>query len=472
MEQDNRRRNVAKEQPDIGVNETNEIKFEDVFDLHEIQAIQDAFAQATGVASIITDTNGEPITEPSNFCHLCIDIIRGAEKGEANCMQSDAALGRPNPDGPIIRPCLSGGLYDGGTSIYVGDQHIANWLIGQIRTDDVDDEQLMAYAEEIDADKEEFREALAGVTEMPLEQFEQIGQALYLLAQQLSKMAYQQYRLEQSERELKRSQRFLHQVINTIPDLIYVKDAEGRYLLANRAVTDRFGTTPEQIEGKTEADFGLSEELVRQFLKTNREVRTTLEPDIMPEHTVFDPMTQQERWYRTMILPIMNEEGTADEVVGVSTDITAIKEAEEERERLQAEIIEAQQRAIQELSTPVIPVMDRIIVMPLVGSIDTMRAKDIMRTLLKGIREHKAKIVILDITGVPIMDSGVANHLNKTIQAARLKGAHTIVTGVSDAVAETIIDLGIDWDQVETLGDLQTGLLYALHRLGIRLTRM
>jgi rsbT co-antagonist protein RsbR len=115
--------------------------------------------------------------------------------------------------------------------------------------------------------------------------------------------------------------------------------------------------------------------------------------------------------------------------------------------------------------------MDRIIVMPLVGSIDTMRAKDIMRTLLKGIREHKAKIVILDITGVPIMDSGVANHLNKTIQAARLKGAHTVVTGVSDAVAETIIDLGIDWDQVETLGDLQTGLLYALNRLGVELNR-
>jgi rsbT co-antagonist protein RsbR len=148
-----------------------------------------------------------------------------------------------------------------------------------------------------------------------------------------------------------------------------------------------------------------------------------------------------------------------------------LKEAEAERERLHQEIIEAQQRAIQELSTPVIPVMDRIIVMPLVGSIDSMRAKDIMRTLLQGIREHKAKIVILDITGVPIMDSGVANHLNKTIQAARLKGAHTIVTGVSDAVAETIIDLGIDWDQVETLGELQTGLLYALNRLGVELNR-
>jgi anti-anti-sigma regulatory factor/K+-sensing histidine kinase KdpD len=135
-----------------------------------------------------------------------------------------------------------------------------------------------------------------------------------------------------------------------------------------------------------------------------------------------------------------------------------LRESLEEHERLQQEIIEAQKLAIRELSTPVIPVMDRIIVMPLIGSIDTLRAKDVMRTLLAGIREHRAKVVILDITGVPIVDSGVANHLNKTIQAARLKGARTIVTGISDAVAEIIVDLGIDWSGIETLSDLRTGL--------------
>jgi len=141
------------------------------------------------------------------------------------------------------------------------------------------------------------------------------------------------------------------------------------------------------------------------------------------------------------------------------------------RERLQQEVIEAQRRAIQELSTPIIPVMDRIIIMPLIGSIDSLRARDIMRTLLAGIREYQADVVILDITGVVIVDTGVANHLNKTIQAARLKGAHTIVTGVSDAVAETIVDLGIGWDEFETLTDLRSGLIVALNRLGFRLTK-
>ena len=143
-----------------------------------------------------------------------------------------------------------------------------------------------------------------------------------------------------------------------------------------------------------------------------------------------------------------------------------------ERERLQQEVIEAQKQALQELSTPIIPVMERVIVMPLIGSIDTLRARDITRSLLAGIREHRAKAVILDITGVPIVDSGVASHLNKTIQAARLKGARTIVTGISDAVAETIVDLGIDWSGIETLPDLQTGLVVALKSMGIKLTSL
>jgi PAS domain S-box-containing protein len=140
-----------------------------------------------------------------------------------------------------------------------------------------------------------------------------------------------------------------------------------------------------------------------------------------------------------------------------------------ERERLQQEVINAQKQALQELSTPIIPIMERIIVMPLVGSIDSARARDITRALLAGIRQQRAKVVILDITGVPLVDSGIAAYLNKTIQAARLKGAHTIVTGVSDAVAETIVDLGIDWSGVETLSDLQTGLRAALAEMGMRI---
>ncbi len=163
---------------------------------------------------------------------------------------------------------------------------------------------------------------------------------------------------------------------------------------------------------------------------------------------------------------LRNEEKRAAEL---EREISERKRAEAERERLQQEIIEAQQQAIQELSTPIIPVMERVIAMPLVGSIDSKRALDIMRRLLAGIRAHRARVVIIDITGVAIIDSGVASHLDKTIQTARLKGAQTILTGISDEVAETIVDLGIDWSGLITLRDLQTGLVAALDGMGLEL---
>jgi anti-anti-sigma regulatory factor len=165
-----------------------------------------------------------------------------------------------------------------------------------------------------------------------------------------------------------------------------------------------------------------------------------------------------------------------DQTIELEQEILIRKHAEEERTR-QLQILEAQQETIHELSTPVIPVMEApdgsgsIIVLPLIGSIDSMRAKDITRSLLAGISQHRAKVVILDVTGVGIMDTGIVNHLNKTIQAARLKGTRTIVTGISDAVAEAIVELGIDWSDIETLRNLQTGLVVALKSLGIKLSQ-
>lgn len=148
-------------------------------------------------------------------------------------------------------------------------------------------------------------------------------------------------------------------------------------------------------------------------------------------------------------------------------EIAEREKAEAARARLQQEIIATQRETLKKLSTPIIPVIDRVIVLPLIGHVDAVRAKDITRALLAGISTHRAKVVILDITGVPLVDSGVAAHLDKAIQAARLKGARTIITGISDAVAEALVDLGLDWSKLETRRDLQTGLLAALRSLGI-----
>lgn len=179
---------VALTQP---LGDLSNVRFEDLFDLREIQHIQDAFAAATGVASIITDTEGQPLTRPSNFCRLCEHIIRKTEKGLRNCIHSDAVLGRKHEGGPIIQRCLSGGLWDAGTSICVGDRHIANWLIGQVLDESVDESVLLSYAREIGADPAEVTQAYREVTRMPRSQFEKVCVALHVIAGQLSRQAVQ-----------------------------------------------------------------------------------------------------------------------------------------------------------------------------------------------------------------------------------------------------------------------------------------
>ncbi len=172
-----------------------------------------------------------------------------------------------------------------------------------------------------------------------------------------------------------------------------------------------------------------------------------------------------------------NERALAERTTELAESHAALEREMAERVQIEQDRAQLQQQLIRELSTPIIPLISApgragsIIVIPLIGSIDNQRAKDITRALLAGIQEHRAKIVIIDITGVSIMDSDVVNHLNKTIHAARLKGARTIVTGVSDAVAETIVDLGIDWSSVDVLGNLQTGLLGALDKMGLHIER-
>lgn len=186
----------------------SEIQFNDIFDLDEIQHLQDLFSDATGVASIITRPDGTPITNSTNFCKFC-NIIRKTEIGLTNCFKSDAAIGKHNSSGPIIKPCLSGGLWDAGTSITVGGKHIANWLIGQIRNEGVDDLRIIQYANEIGANKEEFIEALNEVPVMSAAQFNKVSKMLFAFANELSEKAYNNVQLKMQIAERKQAEHLL-----------------------------------------------------------------------------------------------------------------------------------------------------------------------------------------------------------------------------------------------------------------------
>ena len=174
----------------------DDIKFTDLFTIEELEKIQDIFTSATNVASIITMPDGRPITQPSNFCTLCDKIIRQTPKGLANCIHSDAYIGKPNTKGPTLRPCLSAGLWDCGASILIDEKHVANWLVGQVRlTKHVNNEKLRRYAGEIGADPDEFIAAYYEVPVMTSSEFKRISRFLFLFANFMSDMAYQNLRL-------------------------------------------------------------------------------------------------------------------------------------------------------------------------------------------------------------------------------------------------------------------------------------
>lgn len=181
--------------------------FEQLFDIKELQSLQDQFAGAFGVGSVITTPDGEYLTKPSNFSHLCQNIIRRTEKGLYNCMHSDAVIGRHNPEGPIVRTCLSGGLWDAGASITVGGRHVANWLIGQVRIQDrdVDEQEMRRYAREIGADEPEFMKSFYEISPTTEERFQKIADLLFTMAKQLSEKAFQNDRLTKTINEKNRA---------------------------------------------------------------------------------------------------------------------------------------------------------------------------------------------------------------------------------------------------------------------------
>ena len=133
----------------------------------------------------------------------------------------------------------------------------------------------------------------------------------------------------------------------------------------------------------------------------------------------------------------------------------------DERER----IIREQQESIRELSTPVLQVRERLLILPIIGVLDSARARQLTEQLLAGIRDNRARVVVIDVTGVATIDLTVANHLVQAVEASRLMGASAILTGLSPRIAQTLVDLGVDLGTIKTVGDLQGGLEEAEHLL-------
>jgi hypothetical protein len=203
------------ESENSGTTAKEQINIREFFEIAELQKLQDLFAEVHQIASLITYPDGTPITQASNFSSLCSDVIRQTEKGARNCFRSDSVIGRYNADGPTVRRCLSAGLWDGGVSVNVGDKHVANWLIGQVKGDDFEEDSIARYADEIGVDRGRFIRAYRDVTVMSESKFRKIAELLYVYVNQLTEKIHTKQLLVQANNQFE-------QITKSLPDIIWM----------------------------------------------------------------------------------------------------------------------------------------------------------------------------------------------------------------------------------------------------------
>jgi rsbT co-antagonist protein RsbR len=246
-------------------------------------------------------------------------------------------------------------------------------------------------------------------------------------------------------------------LVEHAPDGITIVGLDGRLTYANPAFQELLGYG-EQTSGMHMTEF-------------RPEHGQTEVPDIMRhlhEHGVWRGRQVYQRRDGTFLAAqvgafmIYDEQGQVRALMGIHRDITEQERLTQAHEALQQQLIDAQQAAIRELSSPLLPLTDRVVALPLIGGIDSQRAQQVTETLLQGVVQHNAAIVLVDITGVRMVDTQVAQVLVQAASAVKLLGAHMVVTGINPAIAQTIIHLGIPLDGITTYSSLQTGIAAVL----------
>jgi len=300
----------------------------DVIDRSELQTLQDRFADATQVGSLITYPDGTPITQESNFCRLCSELIRGTEKGREACRRSDVILGGGGRV-PEAKICLSAGLWDAGASIIIGDQHVANWLVGQGRPGDFDDERMRAFAREIGVDETEFMTALAEVPVMSAERFEAVVALLHEVAERLSALAFQNVRQRQLLAELAESSRLNQQIVDNAHEGIVVYGPDLRYRVFNPFMERLAAVRSGDVIGRFPSDVfpSLGESGLIERLRTALDGETP-EPIELP----YD-INGVQGWTVDRSAPLRDGDGS---VVGVLAAVQDVSESRRALEELRA----------------------------------------------------------------------------------------------------------------------------------------
>jgi rsbT co-antagonist protein RsbR len=275
------------------------------------------------------------------------------------------------------------------------------------------------------------------------------------LRQRVAELEQQIDQREQREAALRDEIWIMQSVLDAIPHAIYWKDSRLVYRGCNQRFANDIGiASTREIVGKTDDELPWQPGEAAVFQAIDRRVMANDAPETDIDETVVYSDGAQE-WFETHKAPLHDQAGQVVGVLATYTNITRRKRAEE--------TIHTQTIMLHELSTPVIPFSDEVLVMPLIGTIDTRRAQQALETLLSSIATSRARVAILDITGVPVVDTQVANALLRAAQAVSLLGAQVVLTGIRPEVAQTIVGLGVSLQSVVTRSSLQSGIAYAMN---------
>jgi rsbT co-antagonist protein RsbR len=261
---------------------------------------------------------------------------------------------------------------------------------------------------------------------------------------------------------------FLQTIIDSIADPMFVKDLQHRFVAFNRAFCDLLGQQRDALLGHSDPEF-MPPEQFEVFWRVDDQVTSSGQPIENEELLTDGAGNLRTIWTRKF--PLRDAQGQMIGLSGMITDITEIKRRQEQVERLEVAIrekitiIEAQSSLLDQLSVPVIQVWDSILLLPLIGVIDSRRAAQVLESLLQSIARARARFVILDVTGVPVVDTSVAGYLVRAVQATQLLGCQSILAGISPEIAQTLVGLGVDFSHILTKATLQSGLEYALKQL-------
>lgn len=256
----------------------------------------------------------------------------------------------------------------------------------------------------------------------------------------------------------------LMEILENTPDVIGMADAQGQVVYMNKAGRRLRGLSSDaDLAGMQIADFHpawAAKIIYDEAIPTaDRYGYWSGDVALVNARGEEIPVSQ-------VLLAHHDADGKLAYVTGIMRDISERQKAERAlREReIQEQVIEAQRAALRELSTPLLPISSDVVVMPIIGTVDSARAQQIMDTLLEGVGEHHASLAILDITGVKVMDTQVAGALLHAAHAVRLLGAQVVLSGIRPEIAQTLVHIGIDMRDIVTRGTLQQAIAFALER--------